>query len=90
MTLVLTNECLSAYLPTCHLISTGIYHLSPLFTTFYSFCPLFFFCRVSLDPKSQSAVGFLRTQLSQFNRVYKSGSLIDPDVPDILKKSLEL
>ncbi|XP_062848726.1 glycogen debranching enzyme-like isoform X2 [Trichomycterus rosablanca] len=46
--------------------------------------------RVSLDPKSQSAVGFLRTQLSQFNRMYKSSSLTDPDVPNILKNSLEL
>ncbi|KAL6489111.1 hypothetical protein MHYP_G00028520 [Metynnis hypsauchen] len=45
--------------------------------------------RVSLDPKSRDNVGFLRTQLSQFNRLYKSGSLTDPSVPGILKISLE-
>ncbi|KAG9276162.1 glycogen debranching enzyme [Astyanax mexicanus] len=45
--------------------------------------------RVSLDPKSRDTVGFLRTQLSQFNRLYKSGSLTDPDVPVILKIALE-
>ncbi|XP_066539576.1 glycogen debranching enzyme-like [Hoplias malabaricus] len=45
--------------------------------------------RVSLDPKSQESVGFLRSQLSQFNRLYKSGSLTDPSVPGILKISLE-
>ncbi|XP_036446672.1 glycogen debranching enzyme-like isoform X1 [Colossoma macropomum] len=45
--------------------------------------------RVSLDPKSRDNVGFLRTQLSQFNRLYKSGSLTDPNVPGILKISLE-
>ncbi|KAB5586606.1 hypothetical protein PHYPO_G00003630 [Pangasianodon hypophthalmus] len=45
--------------------------------------------RVSLDPKSQNLVGFLRTQLYQFNRLYKLGSLTDPDVPGILKTSLK-
>ncbi|KAI5624143.1 glycogen debranching enzyme isoform X2, partial [Silurus asotus] len=46
--------------------------------------------RVSLDPKSQDLLGFLRTQLYQFNRLYKLGSLTDSDVPDILKVPLEL
>ncbi|KAI7792667.1 putative glycogen debranching enzyme-like, partial [Triplophysa rosa] len=45
--------------------------------------------RVSLDPNSQNMVGFLRTQLSQFNRIYKSGSLSDSNVPGILKIALE-
>ncbi|TSL82510.1 Glycogen debranching enzyme [Bagarius yarrelli] len=45
--------------------------------------------RVSLDPKSQNLVGFLRAQLCQFNRLYRLGSLTDPDVPGILKNSLE-
>uniref|UniRef100_A0A4W4E6Z0 Glycogen debranching enzyme n=1 Tax=Electrophorus electricus TaxID=8005 RepID=A0A4W4E6Z0_ELEEL len=45
--------------------------------------------RVSLDPQSQDAVGFLRAQLSQFHRLYQTGSLSDPDLPAILKVSLE-
>ncbi|KAI4898069.1 hypothetical protein NFI96_018072 [Prochilodus magdalenae] len=45
--------------------------------------------RVSLHSKSQETVGFLRTQLSQFNRLYKLGSLTDPNVPGILKISFE-
>ncbi|TRY95818.1 hypothetical protein DNTS_022038 [Danionella cerebrum] len=45
--------------------------------------------RVSLDPNSQEMVGFLRAQLSQFNRLYKSGSLADSNVPGILKIALE-
>ncbi|XDV47734.1 hypothetical protein PO909_017297 [Leuciscus waleckii] len=45
--------------------------------------------RVSLDPNSQKMVGYLRTQLSQFNRLYKSGSLTDSNVPGILKVALE-
>nr|XP_055038988.1 glycogen debranching enzyme-like isoform X1 [Misgurnus anguillicaudatus] len=46
--------------------------------------------RVSLDPNSQNMVGFLRTQLSQFNRTYKHGSLTDCNVPEILKIPLGL
>ncbi len=46
--------------------------------------------RVSLDPNSQKMVGYLRTQLSQFNRLYKSGSLTDSNVPGILKIALDL
>uniref|UniRef100_A0A671PH13 Glycogen debranching enzyme n=1 Tax=Sinocyclocheilus anshuiensis TaxID=1608454 RepID=A0A671PH13_9TELE len=45
--------------------------------------------RVSLDPNSQKVVGYLRTQLSQFNRLYKSGSLTDSNVPGILKIALD-
>uniref|UniRef100_A0A672SGB7 Amylo-alpha-1, 6-glucosidase, 4-alpha-glucanotransferase n=1 Tax=Sinocyclocheilus grahami TaxID=75366 RepID=A0A672SGB7_SINGR len=47
------------------------------------------FIVVSLDPNSQKMVGYLRTQLSQFNRLYKSGSLIDSNVPGILKIALD-
>ncbi len=46
--------------------------------------------RLSLDPNSQKMVGYLRSQLSQFNRLYKSGSLTDSNVPGILKISLDL
>ncbi|XP_076827095.1 glycogen debranching enzyme-like isoform X2 [Brachyhypopomus gauderio] len=45
--------------------------------------------RVSLAPQSRDAVGFLRTQLSQFQRQYQSGSSTDPHLPAILKVPLD-
>ncbi|XP_041133692.1 glycogen debranching enzyme-like isoform X1 [Polyodon spathula] len=41
--------------------------------------------RVSLDPKAQEYVGFLRNQLIQFSPHFKSGSLPDSNADPILK-----
>ncbi|KAB5550573.1 hypothetical protein PHYPO_G00055230 [Pangasianodon hypophthalmus] len=44
--------------------------------------------RVSLDPKAQELVGFLRSHLVQFNPEYKAGSVLDENAPLILKTPL--
>ncbi|MCJ8740307.1 hypothetical protein PDJAM_G00057350 [Pangasius djambal] len=44
--------------------------------------------RVSLDPKAQELVGFLRSHLVQFNPEYRAGSVLDENAPLILKTPL--